>query len=465
MTPTTALAAWAAETSHQWPDTAVKEAVRAFIDTIACMLSGAYEPPVRKAYNAVARWGKGHSTVVGVPGTEDRSGLPAPWAALINGTAAHSQDYDDVLDPALAHVSAVLVPALLALAEETGASGHHCVDAYLVGFEIMARLAESMNPAHYRRGWHTTLTLGSPAVAVACARMIGLDRRQTQVALSLSTSLSSGSKRQFGTMTKPLHAGLAAKNGILAARLAVEGFTAADEILEGGWSLQDLMAGSDVPGFSDRLAHIGDPPAIMQYGVWLKLYPCCASTHRSVDALLNLRRTYGLDATRITGVEGMISKMAADNLMYESPKDPMEARFSLHYCLASALVDGGLGPDAFTQEAIHRSAVRKLLPRIHKTMTPAFDIDQRSRVTIRLANGQEVSKTVDTPRGHPGRPLSDEELASKFRACAAAGGLNEIEVEMLYSTLTDFYSLPRVDALTDHLSPTGEMALGNRNTY
>lgn len=459
MKPTTALAAWAAETSHQWPDKAVNETVRAFIDTVACMLSGVHEAPVRKAHSAVARWGQGQSTVVGITGKEGSSGLHAPWAALINGTAAHSQDYDDVLDPALAHVSAVLVPALLALAEETGASGHHCVDAYLVGFEIMARLAEAVNPSHYRRGWHTTLTLGSPAAAAACGRMIGLDRPQMQAALSLSTSMSSGSKRQFGTMTKPFHAGLAAKNGILAARLAAEGFTAADEILEGEWSLQDLMAGPDAPGFSHRLAQIGDPPAIMQCGVWLKLYPCCASTHRSVDALLNLRRTHGLDAKSVTAIEAMISKMAADNLMYESPKDPMEARFSLHYCLASALVDGGLGPYAFTPKTIRRSVVRTLLPRIHKTIDPALSglaavnagVCERATVTVTLTDGKRISDRVENPRGHPAQPLSDEELAGKFRACAAAGGLNKVETERLYSALTDFSSLPGVNAMTRHL--------------
>jgi 2-methylcitrate dehydratase PrpD len=455
MKPTTSLAAWAAETSRQWPDRAVNEAVRVFIDTVACILSGAHEPPVRKAHSAVARWGQGQSTVVGITGKGSSSGVPAPWAALINGTAAHSQDYDDVLDPALAHVSAVLVPALLALAEETGASGHRCVDAYLVGFEIMARLAEAVNPSHYRRGWHTTLTLGTPAAAVACARMIGLDRPQMQAALSLSTSMSSGSKRQFGTMTKPFHAGLAAKNGIVAAQLAAEGFTAADEILEGEWSLQDLMAGPDAPGFSERLAQIGDPPAIIQYGVWLKLYPCCASTHRSVDALLNLRRTHGLDAKNVTSIEAMISKMAADNLMYESPKDPMEARFSLHYCLASALVDDGLAPDAFTPKAIRRPVVRTLLPRIHKTIDPALSgnagVRERATVTVTLADGKKIIDRVENPRGHPGRPLSDEELAAKFRACAAAGGLEEVRTERLYSTLRDFSSLPGVDAVTQHL--------------
>jgi 2-methylcitrate dehydratase PrpD len=382
---------------------------------------------------------------------------------LVNGTAAHSQDYDDVLDFAFAHVSAALVPSLLALAEEIGTSGRDCVDGYLVGFEIMARLAEAVNPSHYQNGWHTTLTLGAPAVAVACGRLLGLDRRRMQAALSLSTSMSSGSKRQFGTMTKPIHAGLAAKNGILAALLAAEGITAAEEILEGPWSFRGLMGGDDAPGFGDRLARIGDPPAIIEYGVWLKPYPCCASTHRAVDALLNLRRKHGLDPTTVTAIEGIISEMAARNLMYESPKDPMEAKFSLNYCLASALVDGRLGPNAFAEEAVQRPVVRALLPLIRKSIDPSLtgratakgDEGERATVNITLVNGKGLTETVETPWGHPGRPLSDDELADKFRSCALAGRLSKIKIETLYSTLTDFYSLPRIDAITQHLSPTG----------
>jgi 2-methylcitrate dehydratase PrpD len=460
MTPTPVLAAWAAETSDEWSDIVVNQAVRAFIDTVACMLSGAHESPVQKVYNGVARWGGGRSTVVGNRLDKSRCALAAPWAALVNGTAAHSQDYDDVLDFALAHVSAAIVPALLALAEETGASGQKCVDAYIVGFEIMTRLAEFMNPAHYQRGWHTTLTLGPPAVAVACGRVIGLDRPRMNAALSLSTSMSSGSKRQFGTMAKPIHAGLAAKNGILAARLAAEGITAAEEMLEGKWSISDLMHGSNPPGFSDCLSHIGDPLALIQYGVWLKPYPCCASAHRSVDAALHLRSAYDIDPPNVNAIEAMISNVAADNLMYASPEDPVQARFSLHYCLASALIDGGLGPESFTEKAVQRWAVRELLPRIHKTINPAFDKDQRSSVTIRLANGQEVSKTVDTPRGHPAKPLSDEELADKFRACATAGGLNKKETEKLYLILDDFISLQQIDELSRHLCPKGGMTHG-----
>jgi 2-methylcitrate dehydratase PrpD len=160
--------------------------------------------------DAIAHDGGDACTVVGCAARAS-----ATNAALANGTAAHALDYDDVLDPSMSHPSAALVPALVALAEATGAGAPAVIDAYLVGFEVTARLGKAMNLEHYRRGWHTTLSLGSPGVAAACGRLLGLDARRMAMALSLSTSMAGGSKRQFGSMAKPLHAGLAAKNGIL----------------------------------------------------------------------------------------------------------------------------------------------------------------------------------------------------------------------------------------------------------
>ena len=240
------LSAWCSETSRQWSRAALDGARRAFVDTIAVMLAGQDEACTAGVRRAVALWGEGSCHVFG--GTS----LPAPWAALVNGTAAHALDYDDVLDPAMSHPSAALVPAILALAENRGASGIDCLDAYLVGFEVQARLGEAMNLVHYKRGWHTTLSLGSMSVAAACARLMQLDTKQTAMAISLATSMAGGSKRQFGSMAKPLHAGLAAKNGLVAAQLAASGVTGVDEPLEERWGYIDLMAGDTAPGLAGR---------------------------------------------------------------------------------------------------------------------------------------------------------------------------------------------------------------------
>src|SRR5690606_18663480 len=156
-------------------------------------------------------------------------GLSPPWAALANGTAAHALDFDDNFDPAKAHASAVLIPAILALAEERPAPGFAVLDAYIVGLQIMGRVGQGINPFHRNRGWHATATVGAIGAAAACARLLALSSAQATHALSLATSMAAGSMAQFGTMAKPLHAGLAAKSGVIAASLAQAGLDAGAE--------------------------------------------------------------------------------------------------------------------------------------------------------------------------------------------------------------------------------------------
>src|SRR5690606_570811 len=163
-----------------------------------------------------------------------------PWAALVNGTAAHALDFDDNFDPAKAHATAVLAPAILALAEQEDASGAACLDAYIAGLQILGRVGQGLNPYHRNRGWHATATVGAVGAAAACARLLGLDARQAAYALSISTSMSAGFMSQFGTMTKPIHAGLAAKAGVIAASVAKNGIDAGMGTLDGRTGMQRL---------------------------------------------------------------------------------------------------------------------------------------------------------------------------------------------------------------------------------
>ena len=280
----------------------------------------------------MSRWGAGGAVVAGTPHR-----LAAPWAALVNGTAAHALDYDDVLEISNAHVSAVLVPALLALGEERGADGAACVDAFIVGVEVMARLGKALNMTHYFKGWHTTSTLGAPAAAAACARLLRLDAAKATAALSLATSFASGAKRQFGTMTKPLHAGLAAKNGIMAAVLAESGVSAATDAYEGERGFVALFAGVPCERLEAAVADFDGPPAIERHGLWQKFYPCCASAHRPLDALLALYGDGGVTPQAVAEIDALLPEIAVQNLPYDAPADAMQARFSLHYLLASAL--------------------------------------------------------------------------------------------------------------------------------
>ena len=425
----------------------------AFVDTVACMLAGADDAAPRAAYAGVARWGEGDATVAGTPYR-----LAAPWAALVNGTAAHALDYDDILEISNAHVSAALVPALLALGQERDADGAACVDAFIVGVEVMARLGEALNMTHYFKGWHTTSTLGAPAAAAACARLLSLDAARTTAALSLATSLASGAKRQFGTMAKPLHAGLAANNGIMAAVLAESGVTAATDAYEGARGFVDLFAGVPRERLEAAVAEFDGPPAIERYGLWQKVYPCCGSVHRPLDALLDMRGHDDLRPQAVAEIDALLPEIAVQNLPYEAPADAMQARFSLPYLLASALVDGRLALDAFTADALVRPGVRALIPRIRMRPDPTqpgdVNVDAvplRATVTVQLAGGDKRSRTVQEPRGHPCRPLGRDALHAKFVDCASRG-LPAAEHDAAFDALCGIASAVRsLDAVARHL--------------
>ena len=444
---TARLAAWCTSAPRSWSQTCLDGARRAFVDTIAVMVAGQDIACTVGTRKAVAHWGAGPCHVIG------GATMAAPWAALVNGTAAHALDYDDVLEPAMSHPSAALVPAILALAEERGASGADCLDAYLIGFEVLARLGESMNLVHYQRGWHTTLSLGSMGVAAACARMMRLDAQQMQMAISLATSVAGGSKRQFGSMAKPLHAGRAAKNGLMAAQLAASGVTGIEEPLEGRWGYLELMAGETAAGFDTAFSKLGVPPAMEEYGVWAKYYPCCASTHRPVDAL----RSMGLKPDQIAKIEADISEVSMSNLRYRVPRDPNEARFSLPYCLAAALEDGMLTVSSFSQDAVTREKLVPLMERVTLRLDPDLMADravtdsfERGTVTVTLTDGRVLKEEVLTPRGHPGAPLSDDDLARKFRDCAA-GLLPPAKIEDALGLLARFGALGGMGQLMESL--------------
>jgi 2-methylcitrate dehydratase PrpD len=279
------------------------------------MLAGAGEPASAGVRRAVARLGDGPCTVVG----SDRR-APAPWAAMANGTAAHALDFDDYEDPGATHPSAVLVPALLALGEERQAPGGDLLDAYIAGLEIIVRLGAAVNLSHYHRGWHATGTLGAIGAAAAAARLLKLNVRDVGYAIGLAASMASGFKSQFGTMAKPLHAGLAAKAGVLAASLAAEGMTASAEVFDGEWSILRLMAGPEAEGFAGALRDLGDPLAIESYGLVIKPYPCCGYIHGTLDGILDLRRAEGLSAPDIAGIIAQIPARNAEILMYPRPE-------------------------------------------------------------------------------------------------------------------------------------------------
>jgi len=400
------------------PSAARAIAARAFLDTVGVALAGACEPAARSVQQVIAGDGGGPCTVLGTA----LSGSAAN-AALANGTAAHALDFDDMCFVSLAHPSAPLVPAALAAAEVRGGTGAALLDAYVVGFEIEGRLGRAMNPRHYRRGWHCTATLGTLGAAAAAARVFGLDVAETTHALAIAASEASGLKENFGTMVKPLHAGLAARNGILAAQLARAGLTASGAAIDGPQGLLAAMD-SERPSLAGIAGDLGVRWEILDTGITVKLYPSCAGTHPTLDALLDLCRTHGFTAADVDAVEIGVDPIVPTILIHDRPSTGLEGKFSMPFCAAAAVVRGHVGIETFDATALQDAAIRDLQSRVRMRVDPAIDPAAtpltQSRVTVRLRDGRVLTADANGARGYPDRPASDEELAVKFMSCAGA---------------------------------------------
>jgi len=414
------LAAWCAGRDTTWSELAVGRARDAIEDTIACMIAGAAEAPALAARRAAAAWGRGGATAVG---TADR--LSAPAAALVNGTAAHSLDYDDIFIPSFGHASAVLVPALLALAEERGLDGSALVDGYIVGLEMQAAVGAGVNRAHYLAGWHSTSTIGCIGAAAGCARLIGLDAEGIAQAMSLAVSMAGGTKVQFGTTAKPLHAGLGAQHAVQAAVLAEAGMTGRPEALEGRFGFMELYGAGETRGWEAYIEGMGDTPAIETVGLNVKRHPCCGSTHNTLDCVLELQAEHGFRAAEVERVDTLVGSINVRNLMYVTPRNEMEARFSMPYCVAAALHRGRLSLADFRPEAVRRPEIVAMIPRIHMTGRDPKDEPTEAgtrlphEVRVRLTDGRVLERERTWARGGVQAPLDAEDRRIKFEDCVA----------------------------------------------
>src|SRR3954454_20470987 len=273
------------------PPEAVYWAKTAILDTVGVTLAGAAEPCTQIVARVLAAGtgaGSGECLIFGT----DRRAAPLD-AALINGTAAHALDFDDVSNSMGEHPSEPIVPVLFTSGEILDSTGREFIAAYVAGFETETRIGRGVNLHHYEKGWHPTATLGVFGAAAACCHLMGLDRAKTAQALAIAASLASGIKANFGTMTKPLHIGHTARNGLFAALLARDGFTANPGALEHRQGFLHVFNGAGNFNADAILADWGRPYDLVSPGIGIKQHPCCGSTHPAVDAMLALRAEYG----------------------------------------------------------------------------------------------------------------------------------------------------------------------------
>lgn len=443
------LAVWCADGNMRFPASSIERANAAIADVVGCLLGGRDDEAVVGA----GRFLRGTESQGRAGAITQQASVGAPWAALVNGCAAHALDFDDNFFPPVTHASASLVPALFALGEETGAGADAIVHAYIAGLEVEAQIGKLMNPSHYASGWHATSTIGAIGVAAACAVLLQLHADGVLHAISIASSLAGGSKRQFGSMVKPMHAGFAAMHGVLAARLAASGVTGVEEMLQGKWSLPELYAGSTHDGDIKPRLFPDAPLAIDEYGLVAKLYPSCMSSHLGIDALLAISGEHAVDVAGIAAIDLHMPAFMIANLRYRQPETGAQARFSMNYCAALALVEGVPRLEHFDEEFVADmpASMKQLLPlvQMHErqagTQAAALPWGGDCLVRITFADGGTLEHLAMYPKGCQQNPLSEREQREKFLDCAR-GKLMGIGAEALFDMLKNF---SRVEAPMD----------------
>lgn len=435
------------------PEDARVQVRRAALDTIGVMLAGAGEP-VAAITRTVARV-EGGAPLCTVIGTTLRTS--PTWAALCNGAAGHAHDFDDTNFALLGHPSVPLLATALACAEAETTDGAAVMLAYLIGFEVSAALGLALNPGHYTRGWHATATLGTIGCAAAAARLLGLGLAQTTHALGIAASLASGLKENFGSMTKPYHAGHAAQNAVMATSLARAGMTASASALDGSQGFAAAFSGEKLG--HDAFDELGREWQIVRSGIAVKPYPSCALTHAAIDALIALRAVHGITAAQVEDVEVGVNHVVPEVLRYPAPTNGLERKFSMPYCAAAALGRGRVGIDDFDDGPVRDASVAALVPRVRMVVDPGLGegLEQHawSRVTVRLTDGRTLGGPPRGASGHPGMPLTDAQLRDKFLGCAA-GVLARGDAEAVAEQITQLDRVPDIRALTARLATDKE---------
>ena len=413
------IAKFVAEMSYdQLPAAAINAGKMAILDCLGAALAGCEETSGKIISEYVKGAGRPEAGVIG-----EGFRTSIDQAAWVNGTKAHALDYDDYFVPNHStpyHPTAAILPAVLAVAEKYHLSGEDVLLAYITGFEVAARIAMVCAKQQYDLGWHTTSTLGSIGAAAAIAKMLELDEDKIRIALGISASLCGGLRKNFGTMTKPLHAGNAARNGVVATVLAHSGFTADGSILDGPSGFCEVLGGRAGHEVAQMNQRVGAEFYIVSPGIAFKPYPSCAYSHWAISAALDLKREAGIDPNDISQIECRTSSGLPRVLIHSHPKTGLEGKFSLEFCVAIALIDGEVSLKQFSDEKVRDPAVQELMKKIRYVHPPEMGsglVDLGGEVVARLQNGNTYSRKVDVAKGNPKNPLSWEELTNKYRDC------------------------------------------------
>lgn len=392
-------------------------------DAVGVAIAGSTQPAGAAAY-AFARGQADDGTGVSVWG--HGSTAPPSIAVLVNGTAAHALDFDDVNWALVGHPSASLAPTTLALAEQHGRTGREVLDAYACGFEVMTKIGRTAMPRlSLDGGWHATGVIGAIGNAAAAARLLGLDGGQVQHALGIAVSHASGVVRNFGSMSKPLHAGLAAQAGVQAAGLAEHGFTAAVDAMEGKHGFYSSYA-HDLPVDLTSLERLGDPSELATTGLVIKPYPCGVAGHPAIDAAIEIRPLLEEgDLSRVERIDVYATSYTIDKMRYAWPENELQAKFSVPFQIAKALTDGAIELRHFQPAALNDPLARSLVDLTEMHLDDDIEREWRvkggsrpCRIEMHMRGKEPIAVQVDVSKGNPGKPLTSAELRRKFVSCA-----------------------------------------------
>ena len=423
------------------------KAKECILDCFGAALAGSAES-IRKPIEGYLGRVKGgdEATVIGLDAKASVS-----HAAFANGVFGHVLDYDDTNQMFVGHGTVVILPAILALCEASGLSGKDALTAYMVGTEVQWKMGDALVTSgnHYAKGWHSTGTIGTLGAAAAAGKLLGLDVDQMTNALGIAASEAGGFQEQFGTHSKSFHAGRANENGVNAALLAREGFTSSRTALDG--RLGYLKVSTDRYDLG-KVGGFGDPWGIMEptvgRGINLKMYPVCGGGVGAVEGILSLVEAHDLKPEDVEGVECHLRPKYSELLMYHDPATGLEAKFSMEYWMARAILDRRLGLRQFTEEKVRDPRSMQLVKRVRLVPDPEMEHPtSKVKVIVKTKRGETFDTIYYPPKGTPENPMTEAELLDKYRECAEWGGFTKSRAEESMRMILGLEKLKDVGAL------------------
>ena len=450
MGATETIAKWVVNTNYEdIPPDAIRVANESCFDLLGVILAGSLQPVGQIIQEYVTKQGAVPEATILSGGAQSTMAN----VALANGTMGHALDYDDF--GGFGHPTVAVFPALLAIGEHSGATGRDLLEAYVLGCEVGLALQHATKYKQMDRGFHSTAVIGRLACAAACAKLMKLDEAQTITALGMAGSMASGLIHNFGTMTKPLHAGLTGRDGVTAAQLAQMGLTAGDQVVEHPFGFAATVLGEGIYDLDQMAENLGKPYRI-QDALIIKKYPCCGGNHAMLDSLFSLMRDNDFTVDDVANAE-IDQSYYSVVMLYQEPEDDLKGKFSAKYNVAAALVDGEVKIDTFTQEKIEDEAIGETMNKVRtRVMAKSEELLTNSedglKVKITLKDGRVFEHTTARADilGGQKNPWGFENIQAKFRENVALV-LNDEDVQRAVESWSD---IPEVTNVTELVRST-----------